>query len=280
MMPLVTTEKIVEAARDAGTGVGAFNVITLEHAEAIVVAAELVDRPVILQVSENAVRFHLGRVRPIAAAIAEIAAAAKVPVSLHLDHVEDEALLYQAAEAGFSSVMFDASRRPYDDNIAATLAAARWAHDHGLWLEAELGEVGGKDGAHAPGVRTDPDQARAYAAATGVDALAVAVGSSHAMTSRTAILDLELVTRLRDSVPVPLVLHGSSGVPDHQLRAAVLHGMVKVNIGTALNLAYTEAVRTILTQPQHPVDPRRYLRAARDAVSGSVAHLLNVLNPA
>jgi fructose-bisphosphate aldolase class II len=279
-MPLVTTKQIVESARDAGTGVGAFNVITLEHAEAIVAAAEQVNRPVILQVSENAVRFHLGRVRPVAAAIAEIAAAADVPVSLHLDHVEDEVLLHQAADAGFSSVMFDASTRPYDDNVAATRAAARWAHDHGLWLEAELGEVGGKDGAHAPGVRTDPTEAKAYAVATEVDGLAVAVGSSHAMTSRTAVIDLDLVARLRDAVPVPLVLHGSSGVPDEQLRAAIRHGMVKVNIGTALNVAYTGAVRTILTGPRPPVDPRRYLRPARDAVTVSVTHLLNVLDPA
>jgi fructose-bisphosphate aldolase class II len=277
-MPLVTTKEIVDVARDAGAGVGAFNVITLEHAEAIVAGAELADRPVILQVSENAVKFHHGRVRPIAVAAAEVAAAARVPVSLHLDHVEDEALLYQAAEAGFSSLMVDASRFPYDDNVAVTRTATRWAHDHGLWVEAELGEVGGKDGAHAPGVRTDPDAAKAYAAATEVDGLAVAVGSSHAMTTRTATIDLDLVTRLRDSVPVPLVLHGSSGVPDGQLRVAIRHGMTKINIGTALNLAYTAAVRDVLTQPDPPIDPRKYLRPARDAISETVAHLLGVLN--
>ena len=278
-MPLVTTKEIVDAARAAGTGVGAFNVVTLEHAEAIVAGAELADRPVILQVSENAVRFHAGRVRPISRASAEVAAVARVAVSLHLDHVLDEALLHQAADAGFSSVMFDASTRPYDDNVAATRAAARWAHDRDLWIEAELGEVGGKDGAHLPGARTDPDRALAYTSATGVDALAVAVGSSHAMTTRTATLDLELVRRLRERVPVPLVLHGSSGVPDDGLRAAVRHGIVKVNIGTALNLAYTRTIRRILAQPDPPVDPRKYLRSAREAVAERVAHLLTVLDP-
>jgi fructose-bisphosphate aldolase class II len=277
-MPLATTEEIVKAAQAAGTGVGAFNVITLEHAEAIVAAAELVDLPVILQVSENAVKFHFDRLRPIAAAAAEVAAAARVPVSLHLDHVEDDDLLRQAADAGFSSAMYDASKRSYQDNVAATRAAARWAHDHGLWLEAELGEVGGKDGAHAPGVRTDPDEAVAYVEATGVDALAVAVGSSHAMTTRTASLDLELISRLRDVVPVPLVLHGSSGVPDSDLVAGVRHGMVKVNIGTALNIAFSSAVGEVLRAPQAPVDPRKYLRPARDAMTASVTHLLTVLN--
>jgi fructose-bisphosphate aldolase class II len=276
-MPLATTGEIVKAAQAAGTGVGAFNVITLEHAEAIVAAAERVDLPVILQVSENAVKFHLGRVRPIATAAAEVAAAARVPVSLHLDHVEDDDLLHQAADAGFSSAMYDASKRSYADNVTATRAAARWAHDNGLWLEAELGEVGGKDGAHAPGVRTDPDEALAYVDATGVDALAVAVGSSHAMTTRTASLDLALIGRLRDAVPVPLVLHGSSGVPDADLWAGVQHGMVKVNIGTALNVAFTAAVGEVLRGPQPPVDPRRYLRPGRDAMTQTVTHLLTVL---
>jgi fructose-bisphosphate aldolase class II len=276
-MPLVTTGEIVKGAQAAGTGVGAFNVITLEHAEAIVAAAERVDLPVILQVSENAVKFHLGRLRPIAMAAAEVAAAAGVPVSLHLDHVEDDDLLRQAVDAGFSSAMYDASKLSYRDNVAATRAAARWAHDHGLWLEAELGEVGGKDGAHAPGVRTDPVEAAAYVEATGVDALAVAVGSSHAMTTRTASLDLDLISRLRDAVPVPLVLHGSSGVPDPELRAGVRHGMVKVNIGTALNVAFSAAVREVLGGPQPPVDPRKYLRPARAAMTESVAHLLTVL---
>jgi fructose-bisphosphate aldolase class II len=278
-MPLVPTSQIVAEAHGAGVGVGAFNVITVEHAEAIVTGAESVDRPVILQVSENAVKFHHGRLRPIALAAAEVAATARVSVSLHLDHVEDDELLREAAGTGFSSVMYDASRRSYADNVTATRAATRWAHENGLWLEAELGEIGGKGGAHAPGARTDPDEAAAYVAATGADGLAVAVGSSHAMTARTAILDLELLTRLHASVPVPLVLHGSSGVSDAQLRAAIRHGIVKINIGTALNAAYTAAVREALARPDPPVDPRKYLRAARAAVSDCVAHLVGVLHP-
>jgi fructose-bisphosphate aldolase, class II len=274
----VDTGDLVQAAAAAGSAVGAFNVITLEHAEAIVAGAEQAGLPVILQVSENAVRFHLGQLRPLAAAIREIAAGARIPVALHLDHVTDAALLNQTADAGFSSVMFDASTLPYDENVTATRAAASWAHERGLWLEAELGEVGGKDGAHAPGVRTDPDEAYAYVAATGVDALAVAIGSSHAMTAREAVLDLELANWLHKHVPVPLVLHGSSGVPDDQLRGAVANGMAKINIGTALSVAYTAAIRGILTQPKPPVDPRKYLRPARDAVADKVAHLLTVLH--
>jgi fructose-bisphosphate aldolase class II len=278
-MPLVTTQEIVEDARGQGVGVGAFNVITLEHATAIVDGAERAGAAVILQLSENAVRFHGGRLSPIAAGAAALAAAATVPVSLHLDHVEDEALMRQAPENGFSSVMFDASKMDFDDNVRATRAAADWAHEQGIYLEAELGEVGGKNGAHAPGVRTDPAEASRYVLSTGVDSLAVAVGSSHAMTTRTAHLDHALIRRLRDAVPVPLVLHGSSGVSDTDLRSAVDAGMVKVNIGTILNVAFTKAVRDALVD-ETMVDPRRYLGPARDGMSAVVEHLLGVLQPA
>ena len=271
------TGEIVAQARSAGAGAGAFNVITVEHAEAIVTGAEQAGRPVILQISENAVRFHHGRLAPIAAAARAIAEAAGVPVGLHLDHVESDELFDQAAANGFGSIMYDASKLTYAANVDATAAAVRRGHAQGLWIESELGEVGGKDGAHAPGVRTDPAEAAAYVAATGVDALAVAVGSSHAMNSRTARLDQELITRLRAAVPVPLVLHGSSGVPDDELVAAVRGGMVKVNIGTALNKAFTGAVRESLDGDAALVDPRKYLASARTAMATTVADALRLL---
>ncbi|RJL34353.1 class II fructose-bisphosphate aldolase [Bailinhaonella thermotolerans] len=274
-MPLVSTGSIVAEARGSGRGVCAFNVITLEHAEAILAGA---GAPVILQISENAVRFHDGRLRPLAAGVAALAEDSPVAASLHLDHVTDADLLRRAPDCGFSSAMFDASALPYDENVKATREAADWAHARGLWLEAELGEVGGKDGAHAPGVRTDPAEAAAFVAETGVDALAVAVGSSHAMTSRTASLDLSLITALRDALPVPLVLHGSSGVPDEALAAAVAAGMTKINIGTALNIAFTGAVRETLAGSASLVDPRKYLAPARAAMAGVVRHLVETVS--
>lgn len=281
-MPRVPTADIVAAARRNGHGAGAFNAITLEHAEAIVAGAEAADRPVVLAISENAVRFHGGRLRPLAAACAALADEASVPVGLHLDHVVSVDLLHAVADTAITSVMFDASKLSYTDNVAATRAAADWAHARGVWLEAELGRVGGKPGepaldAHAPGARTDPDEAAAYVAATGVDALAVAVGSSHAMATRTARLDHALIARLHAAVPVPLVLHGSSGVPDEELRAATGHGMTKINIGTALNIAYTAAIRDRLTAAAR-TDPRPYLSDARDAMADTVRHLLTVVS--
>lgn len=279
-MPLVTTAELIAPARAAGRGVAAFNVITFEHAHGIVDGAEHAGLPVILQVSENAVTFH-GTLGPLSAALAAVAAEASVPVSLHLDHVVTADLWEQAPDAGFSSVMVDGGALPYAENVAVTARAAQGLRARGLTVEAELGYVGGKDSqvvsAHAPGVRTDPDQAAEFVAATGVDALAVAVGSSHAMTTQTAALDLDLIERLRDAVPCPLVLHGSSGVPDETLRDAVRAGIVKVNIGTALNIAYSSAMRTGLAADDG-VDPRVSLRAARSAIADTVAHLLTVVS--
>jgi len=279
-MPLVATAELLRTAAANGSGVAAFNVVTLEHGEGIVAGAQHAAAPVILQVSENTVAFH-GSLRPISAALAALAADAAVPVGLHLDHVEAPHLWEQAAAAGYSSVMVDGGALPYDRNVAVTAEATALLHGRGLAVEAELGYVGGKDSqvsnAHAPGVRTDPRQAAEFVGATGVDALAVAVGSSHAMTTRTAELDLELIAALRDALSVPLVLHGSSGVPDDALRAAVRAGIVKVNVGTALNVAYTGAVRSALAADD-AVDPRKALRSARAAIGDTVAHLLDVIS--
>ncbi|MHB9755490.1 class II fructose-bisphosphate aldolase [Streptomyces sp. BYX5S] len=281
-MPLAATGTLVGAAAARRGAVAAFNVITLEHIEAVVAGAEAADAPVVLQISENAVRYRYGRLQPLARAAVAAAEAARVDVGLHLDHVQSDALLRQAADAGFGSVMYDAARLPHDENLAATRAAADWGHAHGLWVEAELGQVGGKDGAapldaHAPGARTDPGEARAFVTDTGVDALAVAIGSSHAMTTRTASLDHDLLKRLADGLGVPLVLHGSSGVPDAELAAAVRGGITKVNIGTALNIAMTSAVREFLTTHPEAVDTRTYLKVAREAMARTVTELIGVV---
>lgn len=274
---LSTTTALIAEARAAGTGIAAFNVITLEHIEAVAAGAEITALPAIVQISHNAVRYHHD-VMPLAAAAVAIAEASPAWLSLHLDHVEDTGLLHRTAACGASSVMFDASRLPDEQNIAATRAAADWAHRNGVFIEAELGEIGGKGSAHTPGVRTDPAQAARFVAETGVDALAVAVGSSHAMLTRTARLDLELITRLRDAVPVPLVLHGSSGIPHPALRDAVTHGMTKVNVGTLLNIAFTDSIRSSLSEDPAIVDPRRYLAPAREAAADAVADCLKAIN--
>jgi len=277
-MPLVPTGELISQARTRGRGLGAFNAICLEHAEAIAMGAEAAGQPAIIQISENAVKFHRRTLGPLAAACAEVANSSTARIALHLDHVEDAELLRQAADFSFGSVMFDGSTLPYADNLIATRDAVEWGHAHGLWVESELGEVGGKDGAHAPGVRTNPQEAADFVAATGVDGLAVAVGSSHAMLDRSAALDHELISAIAEAVGIPLVLHGSSGVPDSELRQAITAGMVKINIGTALNIGFTGAVREYLAANEAVVDPRKYIAPGRDAMAAVVAHFLGVLS--
>jgi fructose-bisphosphate aldolase class II len=273
---LTPTAEIVNAARATGRGVGAFNVIQIEHAEALVAGAEKADAPVVLQISENAVRYH-GALEPLAQATLSVARLSSTQVAVHLDHATDVTLVRQAVQLGFGSVMYDASMMSYVDNVVATTEVVRHCRERGVYVEAELGEVGGKDGVHAPGARTEPAEAAAYVEATGVDALAVAVGTSHAMLTRDATVDFGLIERLRKTVPVPLVLHGSSGVPDDDLRRAVVAGMTKVNIATQLNKTFTTAVRAFLAAEPSVVDTRKYLGAGRDAVAAEVTRLLGVL---
>jgi ketose-bisphosphate aldolase len=269
--------RLLGRARADGHAVGAFNVVLLEHAEAIVRGAEQAGLPVILQISENCVKYH-GSLAPITRASIEIARRSTVEVLVHLDHFEDEQLVLDGLDLGVDSVMFDGSHLDDAANVAATQRMAERCHERGIAIEAELGEVGGKDGVHAPGVRTDPADAATFVAATGVDALAVAVGTSHAMQSRDAAVDRDLIERLRDAVPVPLVLHGSSGLSDEELRGAVSSGMTKVNISTHLNGLFTRAVRDALEEHPEVVDPRKYVNAGRDAISTETARLLRLLS--
>ncbi|MEV4736754.1 MULTISPECIES: class II fructose-bisphosphate aldolase [unclassified Microbacterium] len=274
-MTLVSARELVTDAASRGTGIGAFNVIHLETAEGLVRAAEAAQLPVVLQISQNCADYH-GGLEPIALATLAVARRAATPVAVHLDHAERPELVDEAIALGFGSVMFDGGALPYDENVALTAAVVERAHAAGVYVEGELGEVGGKDGAHAPGVRTDPAEARAFVAATGVDALAVAVGSSHAMTDRTASLDLDLIARLHEALDVPLVLHGSSGVPDEVIAQAVRAGMTKINVSTHLNGHFTRAVRGVLEADAALVDSRKYLAPARDALAHEAARLLRL----
>lgn len=281
-MSLAQTRTLIDAAVATGVAVPAFNVISLEHAEAIAWGAERAGIGAILQVSENAIRFHNNRFEPLLAACHELALASTHPLAIHLDHIESRSLagdlIAAAADFGIGSIMIDASTLDYRLNVELTAEVADEAHAVGLWVEAELGEVGGKDGAHAPGVRTDPGEAARFVAETRVDGLAVAVGSSHAMTERSAAIDLPLVESLARRVPVPLVLHGSSGVPDVMLGRAVRAGIRKVNIGTALNVVSSTALRASLAGQPTAVDPRRFSALPREAMTQLVAHLCAVVS--
>lgn len=274
-MALTNTRDIMNLAAQSGIGQGAFNVIHLETIEGLIGGAEAAGRPVILQISENCAKFH-GGLEPVALATLAAARRASVPVAVHLDHAEDEALAYEAVDLGFGSIMYDGAHFEYEQNVEVTARVAAYAHARGVYVEAELGKVGGKDGAHAPGVLTDPTEAAAFVAATGVDALAVAVGSSHAMTERSAALNLVRIAELKAALDVPLVLHGSSGVSDEIIVAAIAAGMTKINVSTHLNGFFTRAVREYLDANPAVVDSRKYLGAGRTALVPEVARLLDL----
>lgn len=268
---------LVNTAQSQQKAVGAFNAILLEHTEAIVTGAEMAKLPVIVQISQNCVRYH-GSLKPISVAAIALAEAASVPVSVHLDHAESEELIKEALDLGYDSVMFDGSKLAYSQNVASSARVALLCKSYGVTLEVEIGEVGGKNGVHAPGVRTDPDEARRFAEATGADLLAVAVGSSHAMATRSAELDFSLITKISQMLTIPLVLHGSSGVQDHDLQEAVRSGMSKINIATHLNRLFTHEVRAALDSNNSMSDPRKYIETARTAVATEVKRLLELLS--
>ena len=274
---LAPLRELAVDARAAGTGLGAFNVIHLEHATAFVRAADRAQRPVVLQISENAVKYH-GALEPILLATLAVARGAAVPVVVHLDHAEDIELIRRAVDLGVTSVMYDGSKLPDAQNRRTTRAMVEFCHAAGVDVEAELGEVGGKNGVHDPTARTSPRDAAQFVSDTGVDLLSVAVGSSHAMTTRDAHLDEDLIRAIRAAVGVPLVLHGSSGVSDAGMAAAIAAGMTKINVATHLNTVFTEAVRVALAGDPALVDSRTWLAPARAAVEEETFRLLTLYN--
>ena len=278
-MPLIPLAPAARAARSRGEGLAAFNVVHVENAEAFASAAARAGSPVVLQISQNAARYH-GGLAPIGLATLEIARAAEADVVVHLDHADDLDLVREALDLGVSSIMYDGSNLPDEENRARTAEVVRAAHDLGVSVEAELGEVGGKDGVHSPTARTDPAEAARFVADTGVDLLAVAVGTSHAMTERTALLDLALIEEIASAVEVPLVLHGSSGVADADIQAAIRAGMTKINVSTHLNTVFTGAVRELLETNPDVVDTRTWMRAGREAGAEEAARLMTLFRDA
>lgn len=276
-MSRTTSKELIDKNVKKSTAIGAFNVILLEHAEALVMGAEKAALPLILQISENCVKHH-GSLKPISVATIAIAEASSLPISVHLDHAESEELVKRALDLGYDSVMFDGSKLGYRENVQASQRMRTLCDSYGATLEVEIGEVGGKDGVHAPGIRTKPAEARDFANETGAHLIAVAVGSSHAMSTRDASLDFQLIRDIAAEVKVPLVLHGSSGVSDSDLQEAVRAGMRKINIATHLNGVFTQRIRAELEKNPTLTDPRKYIGLGRDDVSDEVARLLKLLN--
>ncbi|MCB9443954.1 MAG: class II fructose-bisphosphate aldolase family protein [Ardenticatenaceae bacterium] len=262
----------IQTAHQKGWAVGAFNANTMEQMQAIVLAAQAENAPVIIQVSHRALTYvgSGNEIRGLQymAAMAKVAAASvDVPVSLHLDHANETEVL-QAIALGFTSVMFDGDYLPFAENVAVTKRLCEIAYSAGVCMEAEIGEVPKPDGAAYDPAEIDlttPDDAEAFVNATGVDTLAIALGSVHGLKDKSVSLDLARLQAIRARVAVPLVLHGSSGVNDEDIAQGIKLGLAKVNIATQLNKAFTGAVRQVLAADSDLVDPRKYLGPGREA---------------
>jgi len=282
-MPLVSSKPVLQEALRRHFAVGAFNANNMEQVQAIIEAAEEERAPVILQVSQGAIRyagleFAAGLVR-IAASIAT------VPVVLHLDHGTDFDQNVRCLRAGFTSLMYDGSKKPFDENVATTRKIVEIAHAVDLPVEAELGKVLQTSDHVTPeqvtAAMTDPDEARRFVELTQVDSLAIACGSVHAMTSREAELDIPRVKAIHAQIPnTPLVLHGSSGVKHESIVEAIANGICKVNVATALNQAFLEGIRKGLAEFPDSTDPRKSIGLGRDAVKEAVREKIRLFGSA
>lgn len=260
------------SAQQGGWAVGAFNANTMEQAQAIVAAAQAEEAPAIIQVSHRALTY-IGSGNEVQglkyiAAIGKIAAASvTVPIALHLDHGTEVEVL-QAIALGFTSVMFDGDGLSLEENTLITKRLCEIAHSSGVCMEAEVGEVPKPDGKaydQSAIVLTQPEEAAQFAEITGIDTLAVALGSVHGLRTKQISLDLGQLSAIRNCVPIPLVLHGSSGVSDDDIKQGITMGLCKVNVATQLAQAFTGAIRDVLNTDRELVDPRGYLVAGRSA---------------
>ena len=259
-------------AQKEGWAVGAFNANTMEQMQAIVLAAQTETAPAIMQVSHRALTYigngneTLG-LKYIAALGKVAAESVSVPIALHLDHGTESEVL-QAVALGFTSVMFDGDGLSFEENTSITKRLCGMAHSSGICMEAEVGEVpkpDGKDFDEAAIALTQPDEAARFASATGIDTLAVALGSVHGLKTKQISLDLARLEAIRNRVSIPLVLHGSSGVSDNDIKQGISLGLCKINVATQLAQAFTGAIRGVLNKDSELVDPRKYLAAGRNA---------------
>ena len=270
---MVTTRELLLAAQRGGYAVAAFNVENMEMAQAVIAAAEEANAPVIVQTTSGTLKYAPPAV--YAGIVERLAAAVKTPVALHLDHGSSLDLARACIAAGYTSLMIDGSLLPFGENVRLTRSVVRIAG--GLPVEAELGTVGGKEDGHdAKPQYTDPAQAAQFVEETGVFSFAVAIGTAHGVYKGTPKLDLELLRRVHEAVSVPLVLHGTSGVPFDQVRACIRLGICKVNYATELRIAFSDGVKRVLAEKPDAFDPKKYLSAGREAVRVRALELIRL----
>ena len=277
-MALVTTKELLLDAQKNGYAVGAFNVENMEMVQAVIEAAEELRAPVIMQTTPSTLKY--ADPEYFYANVAAAAKMATVPVVMHLDHGSSYELAMRAFRAGYTSIMIDGSHSVLEENIAITKEVVRACHAGNVPVEAELGKVGGKeddlDG--GAGGYTDPEDAAYFVKETGVDSLAVAIGTAHGVYKGIPKLDIERLSKIREVVDIPLVLHGTSGIPDEDVRECIRRGICKVNYATDLRIAFTEGVKEILEANPDTIDPKKYNAKGREKVKEYVCGRIKVCN--
>ena len=279
-MPLVARNLLLDAQK-GGYAVGAFNVENMEMVQAVVAAAEEMHAPVILQTTPSTIKY--ADLEYFYANVKTAAEKASVPVSIHLDHGNSFELAMRALRAGYTSIMIDGSQKPFGENISVTKAVVDACHPSGIPVEAELGTVGGKEDDLNGGEGnpyTDPQEAKIFVEATGVDSLAVAIGTAHGVYKGIPKLDVERLSDIRKVVSVPLVLHGTSGVPDDAVRDCIARGICKVNYATDLRIAFSRGVNTVLKEHPDTIDPKKYNAQGREEVKQYVMNKIKVCGSA
>ncbi|SDL17623.1 class II fructose-1,6-bisphosphate aldolase [Halarsenatibacter silvermanii] len=269
---LVPMAEILEAADEEGYAVGGFNVNNLESLQAIVKAAEEENSPLILATSEGAISY-MG-IDHVVGMVEGFLKNTGLPAALHLDHGGSFEAAMRCIRKGWSSVMIDASKEPFEENIAQTKEVVKAAHSVGVSVEAELGKLVGTEDdvtvTEKEAAMTDPEEAAEFVERTGVDCLAVAIGTAHGVYKGEPDLDFERLEKINNNVDIPLVLHGASGVPSADVEKSIDLGIRKVNVNTAFQQAFTARVRELFDEDPDLYDPRKYCGPARDAMAEKV----------
>ena len=277
-MPLVTTKKMLTDAGNSGYAVGAFNVENMEMVQAVVAAAEESRAPVIIQTTSSTLKYASPEL--FFAMVKAEAEKATVPVAVHLDHGNGFEIAARAFHAGYTSIMIDGSHGTWKENVSVTKRVVDVCHAAGIPVEAELGKVGGKEDdleANEGDPYTDPEEAAAFVKETGVDFLAVAIGTAHGVYKGTPKLDKERLSQIREKVSVPLVLHGTSGVPDSDVQDCIKLGICKVNYATDLRIAFTNGVKQYIGEDHGVFDPKKYNARGRELVKTYVMQKIEML---
>ena len=297
-MPLVTTKEMFEKSMEEGFAIGAFNINNMEIIQGIVDAAQKQNSPVILQASSGAIKY--ARIKYLMKMVEAAVEETNIPIAIHLDHGPDFETCKMCIDNGFTSVMIDGSKYSFEENVALTKKVVDYAHERGVVVEAELGQLAGIEDdvnvSEEDAKYTDPDQAKEFVERTGCDSLAIAIGTSHGAYKfkGEARLRMDILKQVKEKIPnTPIVLHGAStvipelvetcnnyggdipgakGVPDEILHEASLSGVSKINVDTDLRLAFTGEIRKALAENPSAFDPRKYLTPAREKITEVVEH--------